>query len=46
MKKIKPAKIRNKQITRKRLINAVGNLLARQGFKGIEVGKDYRIPLV
>ncbi len=37
MEKDKPAQIRNKHITRKRLVAAVGSLLAKKGFKGIGV---------
>ena len=37
MIKNKPVQIRNKHITRKRLISAVGSLLAKKGFKGLGV---------
>jgi AcrR family transcriptional regulator len=37
MPKKQPLKIRDKQITSRRLVNAVGSLLAKKGFKGIGV---------
>ena len=37
MTKKQQLKIRDKQITSKRLISAVGSLLAKKGFKGIGV---------
>jgi AcrR family transcriptional regulator len=37
MEKNKPVQVRNKSITRKRLISAVGSLLAKKGFKGLGI---------